>query len=144
MSDNARNIHLLLKGQSLEVVDQILLNLSEDTIDKLKKISPSTNIDQLSTKVYVMHDVADKLVPSEESKRLADFLVEKGQIYHTEFNLFHPINEIDIEGTISDVQESLELRDVESRDRTHKIIFAYVQYYVRSKRIITMCILFNR
>ena len=94
LSDNARNIHLLLKGQSLEVVDQILLNLSEDTIDKLKKISPSTNIDQLSTKVYVMHDVADQLVPSEESKRLADFLVKKGQVYHTEFNLFQ--NEIQV------------------------------------------------
>ena len=94
LSDNARNIHLLLKGQSLEVVDQILLNLSEDTIEKLKKISPSTNIDQLSAKVYVMHDVADKLVPSEESKRLADFLVEKGQVYHTEFNLFQ--NEIQV------------------------------------------------
>ena len=94
MSDNARNIHLLLKGQSLEVVDQILLNLSEDTIEKLKKISPSTNIDQLSAKVYVMHDVADQLVPSEESKRLADFLVKKGQVYHTEFNLFQ--NEIQV------------------------------------------------
>ena len=94
LSDNARNIHLLLKGQSLEVVDQILLNLSEDTIDELKKISPSTNIDQLSAKVYVMHDVADKLVPSEESKRLADFLVKKGQVYHTEFNLFQ--NEIQV------------------------------------------------
>ena len=41
-----------------------------------------------------MHDVADKLVPSEESKRLADFLVKKGQVYHTEFNLFQ--NEIQV------------------------------------------------
>ena len=94
LSDEAINIHLLLKGQSLEVVDQILLNLSVDTIDELKKISPSTNIDQLSAKVFVMHDVADKLVPSEESKRLADFLVQKGQVYHTEFNLFQ--NEIQV------------------------------------------------
>ena len=94
LSDEAINIHLLLKGQSLEVVDQILLNLSVDTIDELRKISPSTNIDQLSAKVFVMHDVADKLVPSEESKRLADFLVQKGQVYHTEFNLFQ--NEIQV------------------------------------------------
>ena len=71
-----------------------MLNLSVDTIDELKKISPSTNIDQLSAKVFVMHDVADKLVPSEESKRVADFLVQKGQVYHTEFNLFQ--NEIQV------------------------------------------------
>ena len=35
-----------------------------------------------------MHDRADTLVPSEESRRLADALGEDDGAYHTEFSLF--------------------------------------------------------
>lgn len=35
-----------------------------------------------------MHDRADRLVPSEESRRLAEALRENGGVYHTEFSLF--------------------------------------------------------
>ena len=49
---------------------------------------PSTNIDKLSARALIMHDRADLLVPSEESRRMAEALSGRGDVYHTEFSLF--------------------------------------------------------
>ena len=38
--------------------------------------------------MLIMHDRADRLVTSEESKRLADALPDSKNAYHTEFSFF--------------------------------------------------------
>ena len=38
--------------------------------------------------MLIMHDRADRLVPSEESRRLADRLGSASDTYHTEFSFF--------------------------------------------------------
>ena len=62
--------------------------LSPQTKELLAAISPSTGIDRLDARMLIMHDRADRLVPSEESRRLAQALGESEDTYHTEFSLF--------------------------------------------------------
>ena len=61
-----------------------------------------------------MHDRADALVPSEESRRMADALSERGNVYHTEFSLFQKeiqlhVGEADNLGLLDFAQEALKL-----------------------------------
>ena len=81
-------VYRLLEGDSPEEVDKLMAQLSPETIDFLERISPSTHIDDLRARVLIMHDRADRLVPSEESRRLADALGDESDTYHTEFSLF--------------------------------------------------------
>lgn len=77
----------LLKGVDYEEIDAVVAMLSPATKEFFRAISPSTNIDKLQARMLIMHDTADRLVPSEESRRLAAAL-EEGQVYHTEFSFF--------------------------------------------------------
>jgi len=45
-------------------------------------------IGDLNARALIMSDREDKLVPSEESRRLAEDLDGRGNVYHTEFSLF--------------------------------------------------------
>ena len=62
--------------------------LSTETLDSLALISPSTHIDRLKARVLIMRDRGDRLVPSEESRRLADALGPGSNVYYTEFSSF--------------------------------------------------------
>ena len=77
----------LLKGAPHAEVDGLVDALSQETKDLMTRISPSTNIDKLKARVLIMHDRADKLVPSEESSRFARAL-GVGNTYYTEFSFF--------------------------------------------------------
>ncbi len=77
----------LLKGAPHAEVDGLVDALAPKTKDLMRRISPSTNIDKLKARVLIMHDRADKLVPSEESGRFARAL-GVGNTYYTEFSFF--------------------------------------------------------
>ena len=70
-----------------EEVDEVVADLSPATATFFRDISPSTGIDNLEARVLIMHDTADKLVPPEESRRLAAAMDDEN-IYHTEFSFF--------------------------------------------------------
>ena len=92
MTPEAQAAHRLLSGVSLPVAKEIISDLPGSMRSKLDAISPATRIQDLDARVLIMHDMQDKLVPSEESRRLADALSERGGVYHTEFSLFQHVD----------------------------------------------------
>ena len=88
LSVEAAAVYKLLEGVPLREADVLVGQLSNETKDFFRRVSPSTNIDKLKARVLIMHDRADRLVPSEESRRMADALADVPGTYHTEFSLF--------------------------------------------------------
>ena len=88
LSPEGLAVFKLLQGVGPEEVDELIGQLSSETLEFLHLISPSTNIDGLKARVLIMHDRGDSLVPSEESRRLADALAGDADPYHTEFSAF--------------------------------------------------------
>ena len=92
MTAEAQAAHRLLSGVSLPEAQELISQLPDSMRTKLDAISPATRIQDLNARVLIMHDREDKLVPSEESRRLSDALSERGGIYHTEFSLFQHVD----------------------------------------------------
>ncbi|MCL0099535.1 hypothetical protein M1O55_01535 [Dehalococcoidia bacterium] len=88
LSSEAQAVYMLLAGTPYSEVDGLMEKLSPKTKQFLREISPSTDIEKTRARVLIMHDRADKLVPSEESRRLADALSAAPNTYHTEFSFF--------------------------------------------------------
>lgn len=92
MTAEAQTVHRLLSGVSLTEAKRLVSELPDSMTGKLDAISPATRIQDLDARVLIMHDREDRLVPSEESRRLADALSERGGVYHTEFSLFQHVD----------------------------------------------------
>ena len=88
LSVEARSVHRLLSGVDLTEARNLISRLPDSVKTELDAISPSSAVANLSARVLIMHDREDRLVPSEESQRLAEALSERGNVYHTEFSLF--------------------------------------------------------
>lgn len=88
LSAEGRAVYRLLSGPSLEEADALLRQLPAEALERLRRISPSADIANLRARILVMHDREDRLVPSEESRRLVDALGDRHDTYHTEFSLF--------------------------------------------------------
>lgn len=93
-STNATAVYKLLTGVPYEEADMLIKQLSPKTHEFLRRVSPSTNVDQLKARVLIMHDRADRLVPSEESRRFADAMADRKDTYFTEFSMFQ--NEVQL------------------------------------------------
>lgn len=81
-------VYRLINGVPFDQVDGLMELLSPKTKEFLRKVSPSTNIDNLKARILIMHDTADLLVPSEESRRFRAALANHPDTYFTEFSLF--------------------------------------------------------
>jgi dienelactone hydrolase len=75
-------------GSDPATVDALLATIPEQISAELKLISPSTGIDRLEAKVFIMHDVSDPYVPVTESYRLADAIPNAEQKVYAQFTLF--------------------------------------------------------
>ena len=94
LNTEAKAVLAILNGTSFEHIDNLIEQLPAETLDYLKLISPSNNIENLNAKVFIMHDRADNLVPSEESRRLFEAIKGKLDVHYTEFSFFQ--NEIEV------------------------------------------------
>ena len=92
VSSDARIVFDILHASDLEEAQALISKLPQDSLDTLHRISPSTNIENLRAKLLVMHDRQDGLVPSEESRRLADALLPRGDVHYTEFSFFEHLD----------------------------------------------------
>ena len=88
LSEQGRVVHRLLYGVTREQAEALLNSLPPGFLEDLERISPSTLISTLETPVLVMHDREDTAVPAAESRRMAEALEGRGQVYYTEFSLF--------------------------------------------------------
>ena len=83
--------------------------LPSSFLDEFEKISPSTNIGNLKARLLIAHDREDDLVPSEESKRLADAVSERGDLHYTEFSFFSHVTPDKQVGPFTFVKEAFKL-----------------------------------
>ena len=88
LSPEGMAVYRLLSGVPFEEVEGLVQQLSPKTTDFLRQISPSTKVDQLKARVLIMHDRADRLVPSEESRRFAEAMGDDNDTYYTGFSFF--------------------------------------------------------
>ena len=89
LSKGGKSVLTLVSSPTLEEADKAVNQLDSRTVAFLRAVSPSTNISMLKADVLLMHDLHDRLVPAEESRRFAKDVRETGgEIYHTEFSLF--------------------------------------------------------
>ena len=114
LSSEGQAVYRLLKGVSPEEVDNVMARLSPRTTEFFRVISPSTGIQRLKARMLIMHDRADRLVPSEESRRLADALGHNSSTYYTEFSLFQSqiqvhVGESHSIGPLEYIREALKL-----------------------------------
>lgn len=92
LSDEAQAVYALLTSPDLETARRLLDRLPPDALDTLIRISPSANIGRLRAKLLVMHDREDRLVPSEESRRLVDAAQPYADVHYTEFSFFNHLD----------------------------------------------------
>ena len=92
LSPESRAVFEMLSGTSLPRATELIEMLPVSTLALLEAVSPSTRIGDLRARILIMHDREDDLVPSEESRRLADALADSGRVYHTEFSLFQHLD----------------------------------------------------
>lgn len=69
---------------TVEEAARIMRNLSSEKKELLKRVSPSSYKDDISTKLYIFHSSADDSIPVEESRKLAENLRGKTQLSITE------------------------------------------------------------
>ena len=105
----------LLSNPTLPEANEAIRNLNDETYHFLSAVSPSTNMDMLKADVLLMHDLHDKLVPAEESRRFANAVVKNGKnVYHTEFSLFQNAvqvhkDETENSGTLNFIKQAFKL-----------------------------------
>ena len=114
LTEEGRAVYEMLKGVPFDEVDHLMETLSPETRTFLKLISPSTYIDDVKAQVLIMHDVSDRLVPSEESLRLVKALEKRGNVYHTQFSFFQ--NEVQVHR-----DESIKTNALEYVKEAHKL-----------------------
>ena len=99
LSRAGRAVYGILEGGRRDEIDALIADLPPSMMDLLAEISPSTGIEDLKARVLIMHDRADRLVPSEESRRFADALGEDAETYHTEFSFFQSEVQVHVDGS---------------------------------------------
>jgi len=78
----------LLEGLPMLETEAALAQLPPETSARFSGISPSRVIDRVTTRLFLMHDLADHVVPYTESRRLAARTPPAILERYTEFDLF--------------------------------------------------------
>ena len=92
LSGEAQAVYELLTAPDAATARHLLDRLPPDALDTLRRISPSANIGGLRARLLVMHDREDRLVPSEESRRLVDAAPAGADVHYTEFSFFNHLD----------------------------------------------------
>ena len=109
LTPSGQAVYRLLSGVSLEEADRLITQLPQKVQEGLDVLSPSTNVDALKARVFIMHDREDDLAPVEESRRLADALATRGDFRYTEFSFFQHVDPTATVGPLTFVTEAFKL-----------------------------------
>lgn len=83
-----RLVYDLLTVQDPQQVDALVRKLPARTRENLRLLSPSSRIDQLKTKTFIMHDEDDTYIPYVESRRFAEGAINVSEKTYTQFTMF--------------------------------------------------------
>src|SRR5262249_22698342 len=78
----------LARGVSVQRADQLIDALGEPFAAELDAVSPAGQLAGLRAETFVMHGVADGLIPVDESRRLVAALHGQVPVRYAEFELF--------------------------------------------------------
>ncbi len=92
LSPHAGVVHRLLSGVTRDEADALFDLLPVEFLEDLERLSPNTLIGDLKAPVLIMHDREDTAIPSPESRRMAQALAGRGEVYYTEFSLFQHLD----------------------------------------------------
>lgn len=93
LSKEGLAVYRLLLGASLEEAIELLQSIPHATLQSMDEISPHNYVRYLEAPVLLMHDRNDRLIPVEESRRLADYVSGYGDITYTEYtNIFSHVS----------------------------------------------------
>ena len=109
LSTEARAVHGLLSGTTLEEADAFLRDVPQRLSDAIDALSPSKHLEGLSARLLIMHDREDALAPVEESRRLADAMAARGDVRYTEFSFFSHVDPGEGVGPLGLLTESFKL-----------------------------------
>ena len=84
LSERGRTVHRLLRGADLGNAESLYRSLPQEFRQSIGSISPSNHLDGIKARLMIMHDRDDRLVPADESRRLAAAFAGRGEIRHTE------------------------------------------------------------
>lgn len=98
LGSDGRAVYDLLMSSSWDEARAAVDALPTSTRRIIGDISPLEHLDGLGTKVYLMHEVADRWVPFVESQELAVALDSDGRLQtHTQFRLFDHVQPEDLD-----------------------------------------------
>ena len=92
LSQQAGVVHRLLSGVTRDEANALFDLLPVEFLENLARLSPNTLIGDLKAPVLIMHDREDTAIPSPESRRMAEALAGRGEVYYTEFSLFQHLD----------------------------------------------------
>lgn len=99
----------LLTTTEVAEVDRLLTQIPADKMAQLATVSPSTRLNLLKAKVFIMHDVSDPYVPVTESYRLRDAIDDPSQKVYAQFELFSHVRPARLSGYPTLVLEGIKL-----------------------------------
>lgn len=95
LSPDGRRVYEFLANRDPVQARALREKLPASTQQALRALSPSQVVNRLKTRVFIMHDVSDPVIPYEESRRLRDrlaTLMPPEQYSYTEFSIFEHMN----------------------------------------------------
>ena len=109
LSEGADAVFRLLSGTTLDEAQELISRLPVPVLEMMDALSPSRHIDNVTARLFVMHDREDALAPVEESMRLRDAVAGRDDTRYTEFSFFSHVDPGERVGLFGLVSESLKL-----------------------------------
>jgi hypothetical protein len=88
LSADGRALRELLEGTARERAQQLIDSLPAEARARLDDVSPSHYLQQLRTRLYLMHDQGDTFIPFTESRHLVAAAPRRLVRRYTEFSIF--------------------------------------------------------
>lgn len=97
LSASGQAMYELLANRDPERVGDLWTRLDPKTQRTLASLSPHLKIDQLQTKIAIIHTFVDDAIPSVESRKLAQAIEDENKVY---FRIFYQFSHVNVEGLL--------------------------------------------
>ena len=92
LSPSGQAMYELITNRDPERVGDLWARLDSETQQTLASLSPHLRIDQLQTRIVIVHTDVDDAIPSAESRKLAQAVKDENKVYFRIFRQFSHVN----------------------------------------------------